>query len=142
MENEKTEKRVIIAPELELVVMTDKGMIQDGVERVGIEGEFIIDAQSVALLITALTGKTIHRGRYSNGFLIMADDAAQKTLVEEMEMLKGQHNAEVNELKSKLAKAECGRDGARTEILNFHHRIRRFNETRHWWERKLIIDEK
>ena len=142
MENKKTEKRVIITPELELTVMTDKGMIQDKVESVGIEGEFIIDARSVALLITALTGKTIHLGRYSNGFLIMADDAAQKALVEEMEILKEQHNAKVNKLESKLAQAECGRDDARAEIYNVRHRIKQFNNTRHWWERKLIIDEK
>lgn len=142
MENKKTEKRVIVTPELELVVKTDKGMIQDKVERVGIEGEFTIDAQSVALLITALTGKTIHRWRYSDGFLIMADDATQKALVEEMEILKEQHNAAVNELKSELAEAECGRADARFEINNVRHRIERFNNTRHWWERKLVIDEK
>lgn len=117
-------------------------MIQDKVERVGIEGEFTIDAQSVALLITALTGKTIHRWRYSDGFLIMADDATLKALVEEMEILKEQHNAAVNELKSELAKAECGRADARFEINNVRHRIERFNNTRHWWERKLVIDEK
>ena len=146
MEKENKElakQRVCITPELKVTVFTDHGVIEDGTERVTIKGDFVIDASSVALLTTALAGKSVCQKWFSDsGYVIIAPASAAGVLAEELKKQKEEYDKMGNIMAEKLADKERERYKLKCENVKLRHEIKQFNESRRPWERKLEIEEK
>ena len=136
----RSEKKqtVTITEDLKVIVNANNG-VYDGAEHVRFNGEFIINANSVGLLIAALEGKNIHimSGYPLFDALILGEEGA-KEIVNQLEEQKKRYN----ELEEKLFKTDDERYEVKCERDLLKEKIKKFNKTRHWWERKLIIDEK
>lgn len=173
MEKENKElakQRVIITPELKVLVATDNGVIENGTERVGIDGFFVIDATSVARLLAALDGKVIQNvrlgdKRYITGASQIINDLnsevkrleakheeAENRHVERLSKLKREHLDELTKQKNEYKKdneaqgKEIGdlfRESVAlsTEVNLLRERVEKFNNTRRIWERKIDIDD-
>lgn len=145
MEKENKElakQRVTITPELKVTVLTDRGSIEDGTERVLIKGDFVIDARSVALLTTALAGKAVRQNWFSDlGYAIIAPADAVSILSEELKKQKEEYDKMENIMGEKLADKERERHKLKCENVKLRHEIKQFNESRRPWERKLKIEE-
>lgn len=140
---ELAKQRVTITPELKVTVLTDHGSIEDGTERVLINGDFVIDARSVAMLTTALAGKAVREMWFSDrGYVIIAPADAVSTLSEELKKQKEEYGKMENILGEKLANKERERHELKCENVKLRHEIKQFNKSRRPWERKLIIEEK
>lgn len=137
----KTMQRVIITPKLDVSIVTKSGHIEEGKEKVPIEGEFIIDAESVALLTAALTGKSIIRAWHGERQFIIADDAVKK-LVEDLDICRRAFNEQRNKLEEQLSRVTNERRLLESEVTHLRESIKRFNKTRRPWERKLIIPDR
>lgn len=148
MEKENKQK-VIITPELGVIVETDNGMLKGQTEHVCINGSFVIDAHSVALLVAAIEGKNIMGSASSQGFCIIGDGetiAIVDDLIKERNRLNDvigdlkrterceAYEKTIDALKEELRKAKL----ADRDIRN---KIKQFNEARRPWERKLKIEE-
>lgn len=137
----RSEKKqtVTITEDLKVIVTANNG-VYDGAEHVRFNGEFIINAKSVSLLIAALEGKNIKmmEGGYFlfNGFILGEEGA--KEIANRLEVQKKR----CYELEGKLSKTDDERYEAKRERDLLKDKINEFNKTRHWWERKLVIDEK
>lgn len=156
---EPAKQRVTITPELKVIVATDNGVIENGTERVGIDGLFVIDATSVARLLAALDGKVIQAVWFGGKQYITGDSQIINDLSSEVKRLEAkraeEENRHVEELfkvkneyeKDKEAKGEEIRDLFResvalgTEVNLLRGRVEKFNNTRRIWERKLDIDD-
>lgn len=173
MEKENKElvkQKVIITPELKVIVATDNGVIENGTEHVGIDGLFVIDATSVARLLAALDGKVIQNVRIGDKLYITGASQIINELnsevkrleakreeeenrhVEELSKLKREHLDELAKQKNEYKKdneaqgKEIGdlyRESVAlsTEVNLLRMRVERFNNTRRIWERKLDIDD-
>lgn len=160
MEQEnKTKQSVVITPELKVIVTTDNGVIENGTERVGIDGFFVIDATSVARLLAALDGKVIQDvwfedKRYITGASQIINDlnSEVKRLEAKREEEENRHVEELSKVKNEYKKdneAKCKEIGdlyresvaLSTEINLLRRRVEEFNNTRRIWERKLDIDD-
>lgn len=167
---EKTKQSVVITPELKVIVATDNGVIENGTERVGLDGLFVIDATSVARLLAALDGKVIQNvgvgGKlYITGASQIINDlnsevkrleakreGAENRYVEELSKLKREHLDELTKQKNEYKKDNEAQDkeignlyresvALVTEVNLLRMRVERFNNTRRIWERKLDIDD-
>jgi hypothetical protein len=139
---ELAKQRVTITPELKVSVLTDRGSIEDGTERVLIKGDFVIDARSVALLTTALAGKAVREMWFSDrGYVIIAPADAVSTLSEELKKQEEEYDEMENIMGEKLADKEGERHKLKCENVKLRHKIKQFNESRRPWERKLKIEE-
>ncbi|MBO7280561.1 MAG: hypothetical protein J6V00_05280 [Bacteroidaceae bacterium] len=138
---EAAKQRVIITPELGVIIKTQNGTIENGKESVLIEGEFTISSSNVALLTAALAGKSVCYGSYGITRIISGDEAV-KALVEETNMLRKKCDNTENQLTEKLITKEDERYKLKCEVAELRNRIKIFNAERRLWERKLIIDEK
>jgi hypothetical protein len=161
MEKENKQK-VTITPELKVIVETDNGILKDQTEHVCINGTFVIDAHSVALLVAAIEGKNILGCASSQGFCIIGDGETigivddltkernrlhdvigdlKRMQEERLKCMRGEYTKScdayektIDVLKEALHKAEL----ADRDIRN---KIKLFNEARRPWERKLKIEE-
>lgn len=163
MEQEnKTKQKVTITSELGVIVETDNGILKDQTEHVCINGSFVIDAHSVALLVAAIEGKNIMGSASSQGFCIIGDGETigivddltkernrlndvigdlKRMQEERLKRMRGEYTESreayektIDVLKEALHKAEL----ADRDIRN---KIKQFNESRRPWERKLKIEE-
>jgi hypothetical protein len=171
MEQEnKTKQSVVITPELKVIVATDNGVIENGTERAGIDGLFVIDATSVARLLAALDGKVIQNVRVGDKLYITGSSQIINDLNSEVKRLEAKREEEENkyvEVLSKLKrehfdeltkqKNEYKKDNEAqgkkigdlykesialsTEVNLLRMRVERFNNNRRIWERKLDIDD-
>ena len=144
---------VTIMEDLKVVVNANNG-VYDGAEHVRLNGEFIIDAKSVSLLIAALEGKNIqvvHDHTFFDSFILGEEGAKEianrlekkkKECDETLELIKEKLAKEVESLKKENLK-EVDRSFklkiANEELLQA---IERFNASRRPWERKLNIEIK
>ena len=134
----RSEKKqtVTITEDLKVVVNANNG-VYDGAEHVRFNGEFIIDAKSVSLLIAALEGKNIHIMRdcpFFDGFILGEEGA--KEIANKLE----EQKKRFDELEGKLFKTDDERYEAKRERNLLKEKINEFNKTRRIWERKLNIE--
>lgn len=155
MEKENKQK-VIITPELGVIVETDNGILKDKAEHVCINGSFVIDAHSVALLVAAIEGKNIMSSAASHGLCIIGDGETiaivddlikernrlndvigdlKRMQEERLKRMREDYEKTMDVLEEELHKAIL----ADRDIRN---KIKQFNEARRPWERKLEIEEK
>ena len=129
---------VTITEDLKVVVNANNG-VYDGAEHVHINGEFVMNAKSVSLLIAALEGKNIKMmaGDYLffDGFIL--GEEGTKEIANGLEVQKKR----CDELESKWLKTEHEVCEARHERDLLKEKINEFNKTRRPWERKLKIEE-
>lgn len=137
----RSEKKqtVTITEDLKVIVTANNGVLKGGKESVRISGEFVMNAKSVSLLIAALEGKNIKM--MASGYplfdgLILGEEGA-KEIANKIE----EREKRCDELESKWLKAEHEACEARRERDLLKEKINEFNKTRHWWERKLKIEE-
>lgn len=129
---------VTIMEDLKVVVNANNG-VYDGAEHVRFNGEFIINAKSVSLLIAALEGKNVqvvHDRIFFDSFILGEEGA--KEIANKIEEWKKR----CEELESRWLKTEHEACEARHERDLLKEKIKKFNETRRPWERKLNIEMK
>lgn len=136
----RSEKKqtVTITEDLKVIVNANNG-VYDGAEHVRLNGEFVMNAKSVSLLIAALEGKNVQVVRdylFFDSFILGEEGA--KEIANRLE----EREKRCDELEGKLLKTEHEVCEARRVVDLLKEKIKKFNKTRHWWERKLIIDEK
>lgn len=143
--HETPKQSVVITPELKVIVATDNGVIENGTERVGIDGLFVIDATSVARLLAALDGKVIQDvwfggKRYITGASQIINDlnSEVKRLEAKREETENRHVEELSKVKNEYKRESIA---LVTEVNLLRSRVERFNNTRRIWERKLDIDD-
>lgn len=164
MEQEKkTKQSVVITPGLKVIVETDNGILKDQTEHVCINGSFVIDAHSVALLVAAIDGKNIIGCASSRGFCIIGDGETIG-IVDDLTKERNRLNDVIGDLKRmqeerlKCMRGEytesCKSYEKTMELLkeelhnailanrDIHNKIKQFNESRRPWERKLEIEKK
>lgn len=164
MEQEnKTKQKVTITPELGVIVETDNGILKDQTEHVCINGSFVIDAHSVALLVAAIEGKNIMGSASLRGFCIIGDGETigivddltkernrlndvigdlKRMQEERLKCVRGEYT---ESCKSYEKTMELLKEELRNAILadrDIRNKIKQFNESRRPWERKLEIEEK
>ena len=134
----RSEKKqtVTITEDLKVIVNANNG-VYDGAEHVRLNGEFVMNAKSVSLLIAALEGKNIHimSGYPFFDAFILGEDGVKEIA----NRLEGQKKR-CDELDIKWFKAEQEVCEARRERDLLKEKINEFNETRRPWERKLNIE--
>lgn len=162
MEKENKQK-VTITPELRVIVETDNGILKDETEHVCINGSFVINAHSVALLVAAIEGKNIIGCASSQGFCIIGDGETIG-IVDDLTKERNRLNDVIGDLKRmqeerlKCMRGEytesCKSYEKTMELLkeelhnailanrDIHNKIKQFNESRRPWERKLEIEKK
>jgi hypothetical protein len=129
---------VTITEDLKVIVNANNG-VYDGAEHVHINGEFVMNAKSVSLLIAALEGKNIHIMSgypFFDGFILGEEGA--KEIANRLEAQKKR----CDELEGKLFKTDDERYEAKRERDLLKYKINEFNKTRRPWERKLNIEMK
>lgn len=162
MEKENKQK-VIITPELGVIVETDNGILKDQTEHVCINGSFVIDAHSVALLVAAIEGKNIMGSASSQGFCIIGDGetiAIVDDLIKErnrlndvigdlkrmqekrLERIREEYTESCESYKKTIDVLKEALHKANLADRDIRNKIKQFNESRRSWERKLVIDEK
>lgn len=165
MEKENKElakQRVTITPELGVIVETDNGILKDQTEHVCINGSFVIDAHSVALLVAAIEGKNIIGSASSQGFCIIGDGETIG-IVDDLTKERNRLNDVIGDLKRMQEERLKHMRGEYTESCkayentkavlkeelhieklanrDIRNKIKQFNESRRPWERKLEIEE-
>lgn len=136
----RSEKKqtVTITEDLKVIVNANNG-VYDGAEHVRLNGEFVMNAKSVSLLIAALEGKNIHIMSdypFFDGFILGEEGA--KEIANRLEAQKKR----CDELESKSLRADDERYEAKRERDLLKDKINEFNKTRRPWERKLNIETK
>lgn len=161
MEKENKQK-VIITPELGVIVETDNGILKDQTEHVCINGSFVIDAHSVALLVAAVEGKNIMGGASTRGLCIIGDGETigivddltkeRNRLYDVIGDLKRMQEERLKRMREEYAESckayEKTKDALKEELRkakladrDIRNKIKQFNEARRPWERKLKIEE-
>ena len=131
-----TGQRVTFDTNGELVVMTNKGKLDaKGKQEVFLDGIFTINALDLAKLLSMVTDVKFKEESYFRG--------TDGTLVTVFNPKKDVQDliAENKELEEKHKKAYAIANDKRTKHLNTLLQIRKFNESRHWWERKLELED-
>ena len=157
---ETPRQSVVITPELKVIVTTDNGVIENGTERVGLDGLFAIDATSVARLITALEGKTIKQIWGQGGELYITEatevikelegniqrvindyDALRSKSYDEQKEMREEYAKKEKTMKEELSKCDFERLQYKADSKYLRKAIEDFNNARHFWERKIEIIE-
>lgn len=127
----ETKQRIYLDENNKLVVETDNATI-DGFNKTitNLNGNFTIDANDVAKLLSMINEKNMfsHYALYSSQTKWYVGDANDLT-----------HQLECEIKLRKEREKECR--GLDQIIRKLKRKINDFNETRHWWERKIKIDE-
>lgn len=150
----RSEKKqtVTITEDLKVIVNANNG-VYDGAEHVRINGEFVMNAKSVSLLIAALEGKNIQIMSDYLFFdsLILGEEGVKeianslekkkKECDETLELMKEKHAKEVESLKKGNIK-EWNRSFAYMfAYQGLVEMIERFNASRRPWERKIVVPD-
>lgn len=144
---------VTITEDLKVIVNANNG-VYDGAEHVRLNGEFIINAKSVGLLIAALEGKNVqfvYDHTFFDSFILGEEGAKEianrlekkeKECDETLELIKEKLAKEVESLKKENLKEVEKSLNLKIANEGLLRAIERFNASRRPWERKLVIDEK
>lgn len=151
----RSEKKqtVTITEDLKVIVNANNG-VYDGAEHVRLNGEFIINAKSVSLLIAALEGKNVqvvYDHIFFDSFILGEEgtkeianrfEKKEKECDETLELIKEKLAKEVESLKKENLKDVEKSLNLKIANEGLLRAIERFNASRRPWERKLVIDEK
>ena len=126
----ETKQTIHLDENNKLVVNTNQGVVEEKESYAIIQGEFVIKAENVAKLLSMINEKNVKGITYlyspNNKYFI----ANENEYTKDIEMLN-------NKLKEESEKVD--KYSHRNSVLRLM--IEKFNETRHWWERKLNIEE-
>lgn len=133
----ETKQTIHLDENNKLVVNTNQGVVKERESCAIIQGKFTIDANDVAKLLSMINGKNMFSydtlSSYYRKWYV--GDANELTHQLECEIKLRKDRERVVEEK----KEECLLlDRENTRLLR---KINGFNQTRHWWERKIEIDE-
>lgn len=131
-------KRVVFNEDGKVIISNDNALIDEHATHSDITGNYAIDDMSVLRLMTALNGvhiiKEIDLRCYHRILSIFTNDEGIKAKFEELKnTIEGDvknnevYRNKITELQSRVSALE--------------HQIKKFNSSRHWWERKLKIKE-
>ena len=136
MSNENN-NRVRINEDGILTIINDNAIWTNGDVTTEIKGDYNISADDLRRLMVMMTGQDMIIHNIDTRWYVCDWEPAtvsdtiittNKALAEEIETI---HKAYDNRVKSER-KATCGYE----EILK---KVKKFNESRHWWERKISI---
>ena len=126
----ETKQTIHLDENNKLVVNTNQGVVEEKESYAIIQGEFVIKAENVAKLLSMINEKNVKGITYlyspNNKYFI----ANENEYTKDIEMLN-------NKLKEESEKVD--KYSHRNSVLRLM--IEKFNETRHWWERKFYIEE-
>lgn len=126
----ETKQRIYLDDSNRLVVETNKGHIEHNESYAIIQGEFTIHANDVAKLLSMINENNVKCCYNIYSYFSQYIAASENALTKDIEKL----NQELQEVKK-------DRDAYLHENEQLGRLIDDFNETRHWWERKIKIDE-
>lgn len=141
----ENEKRVVIQNDGQVVVYNDNARIDANGATSRIEGYYLIDDDSVMKLcalqddISYLRVNTFWINR-THFFSVTKHDDFDAKIKEINEILTRNLHAcedrekQIENLKDRIVKLK-------DRVFTLEHEIKKFNSTRHWWERKLKIKE-
>lgn len=130
-----TGQRVTFDQNGELVVLTNKGKLDaKGKQEVVMEGIFTINARDLAKLLSSVSDVKFKEESYfrgSDGTLVTFFNPEKdvQDLVDEAKKLDEKY-CEMRDIAEKSERL----------CHNFLRQIRNFNESRHFWERKLVLE--
>ena len=126
----ETKQTIHLDENNKLVVNTNQGVVKERESYAIIQGEFTIDANDVAKLLSMINEKNMfsHYALFSSQTKWYVGDADELT-----------HQLECEIELRKNREEECHRLDQR--IWKLKREIENFNETRHCWERKFKINE-
>lgn len=126
----ETKQTIHLDENNKLVVNTNQGVVKERESYAIIQGEFTIDANDVAKLLSMINEKNMfsHYALFSSQTKWYVGDADELT-----------HQLECEIELRKNREEECHRLDQR--IWKLKRKIDDFNKTRHCWERKFKIDE-
>lgn len=128
-------QRVIFDQNGELVVLTNKGKLDaKGNQEVVMEGIFTIHARDLAKLLSVVTDVKFKEESYfrrTDGTLIAFFNPEKDV----QDLI-----AEIKEIEEKCYKANNLADKKELRLHSVLSQIREFNESRHFWERKLVLN--
>lgn len=131
-------KRVVINEDGKVIISNDNALIEEHGTHSDISGNYAIDDISVLRLMTALNGSHIIKEtyfRYGPRFLsIFTNDEDINAKFEELKNLIDEDVTNNEVYKSKIKELS-------DRVFSLEYQIKKFNSTRHWWERKLKIKE-
>ena len=131
-----TGQRVTFETNGELVVLTNKGKLDaKGKQEVVMEGIFTINARDLAKLLSMVSDVKFKEESYFRG--------SDGTLVTFFNPKKDVQDLIAENKKQDEQYCEMRDIAEKTERLchDFLRQIRDFNESRHWWERKLELED-
>ena len=137
-ENNKNAKRVVIQDDSQVVVYNDNARIDANGTTSRIEGDYLIDNESV-IKLCAMRNDTSYLRVYdswvdhTNFFFVTKHDDFDAKIKEIDEILT--RNLQSSEDYEKQIKK------LKDRVSALEYQIEKFNSTRHWWERKLKIKE-
>ena len=129
-------QRVTFDQNGELVVLTNKGKLDaKGKQEVVMEGIFTINARDLSKLLSMVTDVKFKEESYFRG--------SDGTLVTFFNPKKDVQDliAENKSLEKDCNEANKFADEKELRLHNVLSQIRDFNESRHWWERKLELED-
>lgn len=126
----ETKQTIHLDENNKLVVNTNQGVVEEKESYAIIQGEFVIKAEDVAKLLSMINEKNM----FSYDTLY---SCYRKWYVGDADELTHQLECEIKLRKER--EVEC--HGLDQRIWKLKRKINDFNETRHWWERKIKIDE-
>lgn len=128
-------QRVIFDQNGELVVLTNKGKLDaKGKQEVVMEGIFTINARDLAKLLSAVTDVKFKEESYfrgSDGTLVTFFNPRKDVL--DLIADKKEKEKECCEIHDVSARN-------RSKYFSLQRQIREFDESRHFWERKLVLE--
>lgn len=126
----ETKQTIHLDENNKLVVNTNQGVVKERESYAIIQGEFTIDANDVAKLLSMINEKNMfsHYALFSSQTKWYVGDADELT-----------HQLECEIELRKNREEEC--HGLDQRIWKLKRKIDDFNKTRHCWERKFKIDE-
>lgn len=131
-------KRVVINEDGKVIISNNNALIEEHATHSDITGNYAIDDMSVLRLMTALNGvHTIKETDLRCGHRFLSIFTNDEGINAKFEELKNTIEGDVkNNGVYKVKIAEL-----RGRVSSLEGQIDKFNATRHWWERKLKIEE-
>lgn len=138
IEIDEKKKRIIIENDGQVVIYNDNARIDDHGTTSRFEGDYLIDTESVMKLCAMRNDSSYLRVRnfwvgHTNFFFATKHDDFDAKIKEINEFL--DRNLQSHEDNEKQI------EELKNRVSTLENQIKKFNSTRHWWERKLKIKE-
>jgi hypothetical protein len=131
-------KRVVINEDGKVIISNDNALIEEHGTHSDISGNYAIDDISVLRLMTALNSvHTIKETYLRYGPRILSIFTNNEDFIAKFEELK-------NTIEEDVKNTEANKfiiEELRARVFSLEYQIKKFNSSRHWWERKLKIKE-